>query len=53
MVTGSVRPVLDAAGPDALASATGLISATLDRVLDDLEQASLLAVEPATAGRLC
>jgi hypothetical protein len=43
MMTGSVRPATDAAGLDAVTSATALIAATLDRVIDDLKDAVSLA----------
>jgi hypothetical protein len=43
MIAGSLSPVTEAAGPDALASATSLISAAIDRVLADMRVAAELA----------
>lgn len=43
MLTGSVRPVADAAGPHAVLDATALLGAMADRTLDDLRVAAELA----------
>lgn len=43
MLTGSIRPVADAAGPHAVLDATALLGAMGDRTLEDLRAAAELA----------
>lgn len=43
MLTGSIRPVADAAGPHAVCDATALLGAMGDRTLMDLRAAAELA----------
>src|SRR3954453_5434096 len=43
MTTGSMRPVAEAAGEEAVAEATALFGALSDRLIGDLEQAMELA----------
>lgn len=51
MVAGSVRPVVDAAGPVTVHGAGALLEAIVDRTLEDLRQAVELARMPGS-GRL-
>jgi hypothetical protein len=43
MLTGSARPVLEAAGAEALSRASALLGALLDRTIADLEAAAKIA----------
>ena len=43
MVAGSIKPAVDAAGPDALVQATALLGAVCDRAVADLRRAAELA----------
>jgi hypothetical protein len=45
MVTGSVRPAVEAVGPQAAREAAALVGAVTDRVLGDLRKAAELARE--------